>query len=986
MSDGDELIYEPFKKRKRRRNPNIEEDKQGQQIEYDRGYLQARAKAKRGVSLQRKPKKRPFVPEVTPECGIDILYVLEFNHLPATINGALRVELWWRPTTGRPALQPLILGYESTAPSVEDRRLMQLLWPFRERSEGTRGNVFYVPPEAQKSLIGALSEARNLRWSARQDCPGQWQLHRLTISDWENTPWFAQLNQEPGGLHPRIWLGAPEEDLDLDKWQALGAAGWLLAGGTLYRIKLNTAFPLLANWLRNSIPYYTAREAASALQALTLDGGADLSNLPPELQCLDDTVTPVGQLYITTARFKHLGLEQLQCDLSFKYAGAICADNDSSERVAAAGRVFQRNRDAEDDLRKQLRELDFRLVTRTGGDEDPGWKLVPSKLDRAVRTLVLSGWEITAEGKTYRRPTAKNLTVSASGIDWLEVDGVLEFGNSATAGLPALLAAAKSGSKTVLLDDGTHGILPTEWLEHFTALVEIGQVSSDGKIAFRQQQAALVQALLDEQLTDLDGRYTQAIEASSRTPQATPMAAPAEFKATLRPYQQLGLGWMWHLRTLGLGGILADDMGLGKTIQVLALLATRHTENPGRPSLIVMPSSLIFNWSAEAEKFAPHLRCGCYYGAGRRPTEQWFSQYDLVFTTYGTLRLDATSLAAIQFDYVILDESQAIKNAESSTAKACRILKANFRIAMTGTPIENHLSELFSQLCFLNPGLFSENFITSIGKENHLLTNPETARRLRHYIKPFILRRRKEQVATDLPAKTDQILWCNLENPQKYYYDELRDFYRRELQGQDSASQMSSILTALLRLRQAACHAGLVNDTCAGVPSAKLQLLHEQLTPLIESGHKALVFSQFTGLLQLVRKDCESAGWKYCYLDGSTRNRGELVKQFQEDPETSLFLISLKAGGVGLNLTAADYVYILDPWWNPAAEAQAIDRAYRIGQQRPVFAYRMLAKDTVEEKVLQMQLNKRALADAALDNAGELPPGITAQDLRELLK
>lgn len=987
MTDG-EPIYEPFKPRKRRRrNLDTAEDSQGQRIEYERGYLREQAKAKRGYgsSLRRKPKARYFTPPVVEDCGIEILYVLELQHIPSAVAGALRVELWWRPTTGRPALKPMLLTKETTAPSPEDQRLLQILHPFQERCEGTAGNVFMVPFEAQKAFISALAEVRQVRWSARQDCSQQWQLHRLAVSSAEKTPWFAEFSEAGGYLYPRIYLASPERDYALPQWQALGAAGWAIAGDTLYLLPIKNAFALLAPWMTQSEVRLTEREAANAIQILTVDGGADLSNLAEERQCNIEEIEPVGQLYISTARFKHLGMEQLQCELSFNYAGKILDDGDTAPRIAAAHRVFLRNLPAEERLREELRALDFRLVTRRGGDEDPGWKLLPAKLDGAVRKLVLGGWQITAEGKSYRRPTAKSFTVSASGIDWLELNAEISF-DAEKAGIPEILAALKSGAKTVMLDDGTYGILPQEWLEKFTALVEIGE-SSNQRVRFRQQQAALVNALLAEQLQDLDGKYEQAIIKANRSAKAQPLPAPPQFRASLRPYQQEALGWLRNLEEMGLGGILADDMGLGKTIEVLSLLTLRHNDSPGLPSLIVMPSSLLFNWEAEARKFAPQLRTGMYYGGRREASAAWFSNYDLVFTTYGTLRIDAVQLAQIPFDYVILDEAQAIKNADSATAQSARILKAQHRIAMTGTPIENHLCELFSQLGFLNPGLFTAKFTARLGKESALLQDPETCKRLRNFIAPFILRRRKEQVATELPPKTEQVLWCGMDASQKRYYDELREYYRQEMQdgGEQNSPAVSSMLTALLRLRQAACHIGLVNPGCQEIPSAKLTLLSEQLAALLEAGHKALVFSQFTSLLQIVRRECDNAGWKYCYLDGQTVNRATLVHDFQNDPEIGIFLISLKAGGVGLNLTAADYVFILDPWWNPAAEAQAIDRAYRIGQTKPVFAYRLITKDTVEEKVLQMQRQKLGIVNAALDASGQIPDSVTAADLRALL-
>ena len=1025
-------IYEPYKKRKRRRNPDQAEDATGQIVLYSHGYLKAQAKAARGVFPTRKRKSPPFVPPVVPDCGIELLYVLELGRRPALIAGHLIVDIWWRPVGQATALRPLVVNRETTVPTTADQRLLQLLAPFQERQAGARGNRFQVPSEAQPALWAALAEARQVRWSAREETP-EWQLHRLTVQE-TAAPWFVTMRQQDALEQPQVFIGGTEEDIPFDQWEALGRSGWAVANGVLYPIKFkNEGYQILQEWFGRPLPLLTAHQADNILQSFTVDGGPDLSRLDEAQQVEIEDVEPTGKLFITTARFKHLGQEQLQCTLSFQYDGVACADGASAPRLSApGGRVIRRSPEAEERLRDQLRQLGFRLVTRTGGDEDPGWKLLPARLDGAVQTLVLAGWEITAEGKSYRRPTSKSLAVCAFGIDWLELKAEVDFDGHKLA-LPELLRISRSGQKTVRLDDGTYGILPMDWLANFTVLTEIG-LTDDSQVRFRQEQAALLHALLAEQLQDLDGRYYATLQKLQNVPAAMPTDAPPGFLANLRPYQKAGLGWLLSLQRLRLGGILADDMGLGKTIQVLALLAGANipaqecagTEQPAQecagteppdalpdrnhgyagteqpspllpvsctlypvPSLVVMPSSLLFNWASEAKRFAPQLRVGQYYGASRQATAEWFAQYDLVFTTYGTLRQDFAKLAKIHFRYVVLDESQAIKNAESATAKAARTLKAEFRLAMTGTPIENHLAELFSQLAFLNPGLFSERFVAALGRESALLApGSDTARRLRQYVAPFLLRRRKEQVAADLPAKTEQVLWCELDTPQRYYYDELRDYYRQEFGNASETPTQANMLGALLRLRQAACHAGLVNPSCEAVSSAKITLLHEHLGSLLEAGHKVLVFSQFTQLLKAVEKDIQAAQWQYCYLDGQTKNRGELVKKFQEDASVGIFLISLKAGGVGLNLTAADYVYILDPWWNPAAEAQAIDRAYRIGQTRPVFAYRMIARDTVEEKVLEMQNRKRAIANAVLsaDTGGldAIPPAITAEQLQEL--
>jgi SNF2 family DNA or RNA helicase len=448
---------------------------------------------------------------------------------------------------------------------------------------------------------------------------------------------------------------------------------------------------------------------------------------------------------------------------------------------------------------------------------------------------------------------------------------------------------------------------------------------------------------------------------------------------------------MHFLRQFSFGGCLADDMGVGKTAQVLALLETRRELRAkgelNKPSLVVVPKSLIFNWKQEVERFTPQLRLLDHTGIGRNKND--FSGVDLVLTTYGTLRRDALRFKDTVFDYVILDESQAIKNANTESAKAVRLLHGNHFLALSGTPIENHLGELWSLFEFLNPGLLGAS--SAFQLTGGALRNPseETRKLLSHALRPFILRRTKEQVARELPAKIEQTIYCEMEPRQRTLYNELRQHYRDSLLkkiGSDGiAKSKIQVLEALLRLRQAACHPGLIDPKLAKHPSAKLDVLLDQLREVLDEGHKALVFSQFTSLLAIVRERLNASGTVYEYLDGKTRDRQACVERFQSDPDCRLFLISLKAGGLGLNLTAADYVFILDPWWNPAVEAQAVDRAHRIGQARQVFAYRLIARDTVEEKVLQLQETKRNLADAIIGAQNSLIRDLRPEDIELLL-
>ena len=413
-----------------------------------------------------------------------------------------------------------------------------------------------------------------------------------------------------------------------------------------------------------------------------------------------------------------------------------------------------------------------------------------------------------------------------------------------------------------------------------------------------------------------------------------------------------------------------------------------------KPSIVVVPKSLIFNWIEEAAKFTPRLRILNYTGTRRQNnvTDSMDSGgFDVLITTYGTMRKDIAELSQVDFDYAILDESQAIKNSKAQCAKSSRLLRADHRLAMTGTPIGNHLGELWSLFEFLNPGMLggSTNFarLTNQKKSNED-ERDQTLAAISKAISPFLLRRTKEQVLTDLPSKTEQTLYCDMLPGQKKAYNELKEYYRvklaKKVETDGIGRSKIQVLEALLRLRQVACDPRLLDEQAK--PGAKLELLQQQLAEVISEGHKVLIFSQFTSLLALVKQQFDDAGIKYEYLDGKSSNRAKSVKRFQEDESVSAFLISIKAGGHGLNLTAADYVFLLDPWWNPAVEAQAIDRAHRMGQQNPVIAYRMICRDTVEEKIVSLQQSKRDLADKVIHADESLIRSLSADDLRILFE
>jgi SNF2 family DNA or RNA helicase len=549
--------------------------------------------------------------------------------------------------------------------------------------------------------------------------------------------------------------------------------------------------------------------------------------------------------------------------------------------------------------------------------------------------------------------------------------------------LPELLAAAEGNRSLLRLSDGSFGIMPSSWMESLAPALELGKREGSA-VRFRQSQALLIDALLKSNTRKVDTAFA---ELRQRVADASPepRQEPPTLMTELRPYQRAGLGWLEFLRTTGLGGCLADDMGLGKTVQALAMLEeVRATGNRG-PSLVVAPRSLLFNWAAEAKRFAPQLRVMEHHGIERGKND--FADADVVLTTYATMRLDIVKLAETEFEYVILDESQAIKNATSQVAKASRLLRGRHRLALSGTPIENHLGELWSLFEFLNPGLLgsSRSFSRTFAAKN---TPPERRDALARGLRPLLLRRTKEQVAPELPERIEQTLYCELEGTQKKQYEELRDHYRAALLGRIKKGGIDKarmhILEALLRLRQAACDPALI-DGNTDAPSAKVELLMDELRDVLDSGHRALVFSQFTSFLSIVRGVLDRERIPYLYLDGKTTNRQTIVEQFQDSSGPPLFLISLKAGGLGLNLTNADYIFLLDPWWNPAVEAQAIDRAHRIGRQKPVVAYRLIARDTVEEKILELQAKKRELAESIISEDNSVLRRLELEDLELLL-
>jgi SNF2 family DNA or RNA helicase len=560
------------------------------------------------------------------------------------------------------------------------------------------------------------------------------------------------------------------------------------------------------------------------------------------------------------------------------------------------------------------------------------------------------------------------------GQPWPSIDIAFATADGKRRADPAkVLAAWQAGESMVPLLEGGFAPLPSGWLARFGGrLLDLLAARDTAGAVPRAVWPALADfaeelgATVPEDLAALRDR----LSAFDRLPAAT---LPSGLNATLRTYQRHGVDWLAYLRSISLGALLADDMGLGKTLQTIAVLSGR--------TLVVAPTSVLFNWRAELARFRPELSACLYHGAHRSLDQQ----AAVVITTYALLRLDADVLAGQDWDIVVLDEAQALKNPESQLARAARRLKAGFRVALSGTPVENRLDDLWSLMQILNPGLlgdrrhFQERYVRPI-----LGGDVDRASALRARVKPFVLRRLKREVAPELPPRTDTVRHVELSAAERTHYDIIRAATRKDVLEQLAAGGgVIQALEALLRLRQACCHPDLLPGV-QGESSAKLATLVEILEEAVAEGHKALVFSQWTSFLDLMEPALKEAGLTWLRLDGSTADRQGVVSRFQQEGGPPVLIMSLKAGGVGLNLTAADHVILADPWWNPAAEDQAADRAHRIGQERPVLVQRLVALGTVEEKILALQAAKRALADAVVGEGGAAA-GLTREDLMALL-
>ncbi|MBX0291833.1 DEAD/DEAH box helicase [Hymenobacter sp. HSC-4F20] len=722
--------------------------------------------------------------------------------------------------------------------------------------------------------------------------------------------------------------------------------------------------------------------------------GATVVTAPPRAAAPAGRRSPAAS--VTAAPAEAAVSEHIHFDLSFRYGDhtvhtahskRVCVKLEKKEDNYIFHRLI-RNLDREQEIISELH--DRALEVRNGRavlEKATAFRWLHHHADELAR-LGFTVQQGPTSGKDYFIGAVTVQVGITETNDWFDVHGTVRFGEFEVPFIklrPYILGKRHE----FRLPNGQIAIIPEEW---FTQYLELFAFSEEHhhSLTLRKHHLALVSDLQNGNLATVV--MSRKLEKLREFEVVEDRPLPLSFRGELRPYQKAGYNWLHFVQEYQFGGCLADDMGLGKTVQTLAMLLQRKESGAakGAASLLVMPTSLVYNWMTEAFKFTPTLRLLIYTGTYRDKNVEQFAEYDLVLTSYGIVRLDANLLKTYKFDYVILDESQAIKNPGSTTSQAVRSLHSRHRLILTGTPVENSTMDLWSQMSFINPGLlgtqafFRKEFLKPIEKGK----DEAKTRRLHTLIKPFILRRHKAQVARELPEKIENLSYCPMTEEQQQCYEETKSFYRNKIlqsiEEHGTASTQFMLLQGLTKLRQIANHPRMADEAYAH-ESGKLREVVRMIKSVVSEGHKVLVFSQFVKHLDIVRASLDERQIEYAYLDGNTRDRHQEVARFQETEDLRVFLISLKAGGVGLNLTAADYVFILDPWWNPAVEAQAVDRAHRIGQQRTVFTYKFITQNTVEEKILALQNKKIQLVTDLITTDEAIIKSLTKEDIEELL-
>ncbi len=756
-----------------------------------------------------------------------------------------------------------------------------------------------------------------------------------------------------------------------------------------------------APWLRSLLKDSTGEVEPRELQRLT--DACEQRRIPARLMphtAAEEIKPEPGECHpMLTLDWKD---ENITADIEFEYERQR-VPVDGPELIWSRNRFIERDQDAEHKAQKKLAEMGFQKDPRISGQyyldtPDNLWDFLENRFNE-----IEDKWEVFYSTRFNRKRTASgnlsmHIKTHTESESWFEIDCSLKTGNGELIDLEQVLDSIRNRHDFVRLKSGAVARLN----EEIRYAVEFFFDRSEGRHKKRFQFGRFAaHPLADAVAPFVRGRPAEwQLQARSlqEAPDPENLNIPSEsLEKTLRDYQKEGVAWLAMLESNGFHGILADEMGLGKTIQALTILLRRIRNNKIRkPSLVVCPTSLVENWFLEAKKFIPDLNVVTIEGADRLPTLQRLKNFDLAITSYALLRRDIEEYNKFKFDYLVLDEAQHIKNPQTANAKTCKSLQAEHRLILTGTPIENSLREIWSLFDFLQPGMlgtqkhFHERYELAASPDEEVDRAQELARQIR----PFILRRTKIEVCKQLPPKIEQIVYCELDKPQRKLYTDILSLGNRlMLQAREDGFRKSrmELLSLLMRLRQACCHPDLLPPEFrpkdnTKVDSAKTELLKEIILEAIDGDHRMLVFSQFTGMLQLIIPWLDEQSINYEYLDGSTKNRLDKVNKFNNDPSTPVFLISLKAGGTGLNLTGADTVIHYDQWWNPMVEDQATDRTHRIGQERPVTAIKLVAHNTIEEKILALQEEKRDLFNQLIGGAPAKLGDLTPEDFEFLFE
>ena len=932
----------------------------------------------------------------------------------------LSVQMRKDGTFGSSPTRPNISGFSAErAPKYfRDTDIDILMRLTRERG------VYYHPPRLQsRELLQQIIATGRAFWRDHKGRPLRWEEARKGRIDWR--PASKQ------GVSPQLTVpGATalnaEPPVYVDE-----------AAGVIGPVELNLP-PRLAYQLLSApvIPRAQVAEVARRLGERLPQLHPDLlPGMPAAAVKIDDDPIPILRLKRgregASAQYFHDRPERTAvAHLSFRYGPIEIEPRERGNPLEAfqSGKAYTitRRRSKEKGARKRLLEFDFREAKLIhpfldGGHVDDLTFGEPHAwldfLEFGVPELRAEGFEVLVDDDfPYRLAPSLGVfdaELESSGIDWFELALGVEIDGERRDLAPVLAALVATPNFTTdrikqLAETGDHFYLPLADGRHLSLAADrflplvlaLHSLSLSGmfgdpsaKIRLSRADVVPLLALESDEFAFRGADNLRRLANLLRDRALSNPPLPANFRAELRTYQAQGVEWLDLLRESGLGGVLADDMGLGKTVQILALLSLEKARGHlNEPALVVAPTSLMTNWFNEAQKFAPDLKVLVLHGSDRKQNFTAIAEHDLVLTTYPLIARDHEVLLSRDWHMAVLDEAQTIKNPNAATTRWLRGIKARHRFCLTGTPVENHLGELWSIMSFANPGYLGDK--ADFGRRWRIpIEKRADARRaaaLAQRVKPFLLRRTKAEVVKELPAKSEIVERIVLEGSQRDLYDSIRlsmsDKVRKAIQERGLAKSHIVVLEALLRLRQACCDPALLKlDNRVERPSAKLDRLMEMVVELLSEGRKIIVFSQFTSMIDLIKVRFEAEHIRYSVLTGETTNRKRAIEAFQ-DGNSDVFLVSLKAGGVGLNLTAADTVVIFDPWWNPAVEEQAIDRAHRIGQDKPVFIYRLVASGTIEEKMDELKVRKRALADSLFDREGRIGATLTEEDVRALFE